>query len=99
MLNRKYTDEKYNPVEWHNYRDLKNKCKNFDFKIHVDGDSYPVHQDVLKRSQYFNCMFKFNYVESQSKIVTFTSDIITSDTIELLLNYYYTGELYLNEMN
>ena len=99
MDNVAYRDQFGDSAICETYLDLKNKCKTFDFTIYIDGNAYPVHQNVLKTSEYFNVMLKSNFVEKESKTVTLTSDIITTVTMEMLLDYYYTHNLHLNEEN
>ena len=99
MDNVAYKDKFGDSAICETYLDLKNKCNTFDFTIYIDGNAYPVHQSVLKTSGYFNVMLKSNFVENESKTVTLTSDIITTNTMEMLLDYYYTHNLDLNEEN
>ena len=92
-----YKDRNYDSVQREKYIELRKHCKNFDFTIHVAENRYPVHQEILKRSRYFDTLLKSDYVESQSQTMTFKTDIIPTNIMEILLDYYYTRELCLNE--
>ena len=92
-----YKDKNYDSDKREKYIEMRNNCKDFDFTIHVDENRYSVHQEILKRSQYFSCLLRSDYVESPSQTMTSKTNIITTNIMEILLDYYYMREFCLNE--
>ncbi|CAB4477574.1 unnamed protein product [Rhizophagus irregularis] len=74
-----------------------------DFVIHYkvsSGDNtsnernFYAHSKVLsRRSDYFNALLESKMIESQSKSLTLTDEDITYESLEIILNYVYNGDL------
>ena len=86
---------------------LLSKCAQFrdegqfiDVRLKVREDIFPAHRIVLAaNSDYFHAMFTAGMKESNQEVIELKDESISADTLKIVMDSIYTGDLRVNEEN
>lgn len=71
-----------------------------DVVLEVDGEEFDAHKNILAAaSDYFKIMFTGNFKEQTASIIDLDDTPISAETLEVILNVLYCGELNLSTTN
>ena len=73
-------------------KDRKTDAKYCDFRISVNGQTFPIHKSIVgPQSDYFDKMF-FSQMKEQNQHQA-TIEAITKETMEAILDFFYSGSI------
>ena len=86
---------------------LLSKCAQFrdegqfiDVRLKVFEDIFPAHRIILAASSdYFYAMFTTEMKESNQEVIDLKDESISPDTLKIVMDSIYTGDLHVNEEN
>ena len=94
----KFCDERYSKEILKRLNKLRENQVMCDVIIKIDNQEFPAHRNILSASSdYFLAMFNGNMKESTEQSIYLNG--IGAETMRAILNFIYTGEIYLNKNN